>query len=432
MIQSRVLKGFRDSLPQSEKIRKNLISRLEKTFESFGFVPIDTPALEYTEILLGKGGGETDKQIFQFKDNGGRDVALRYDLTVPFARFYSMHHASLPSPFKRYHIAKVWRGEKPQNGRYREFFQCDFDSVGTDSVASDVEILMMMVSSFRNLGISGIEIHVAHRGLFNAFLAHLGLESLSVDILRTVDRLRKIGRQETGKLLLDITQSEEKAEAVLDFISTVENEDAEQIIQRLETLSGGESEFSQRLRDIYALLDEVGMADSIVIDPSITRGLDYYTGIVYETFVKELPSIGSVCSGGRYDNLTGLYMKQTVTGVGSSIGLDRLIAALEELSHPLVQETSSTDLIIFHDGKSTLARRAAIAQKLRAAGVRVDLYPEGKKMGIQFKYAEQHAVPYGLFVRDDELLLRNLKSRNEITAPKDDTAAIADAVSQRI
>ncbi len=432
MIQSRVLKGFRDSLPQSEQIRKTLISKLERTFESFGFVPIDTPALEYTEILLGKGGGETDKQIFQFQDNGGRDVALRYDLTVPFARFYSMYHNTLPSPFKRYHIAKVWRGEKPQNGRYREFFQCDFDSVGTDSVASDSEILMMMVSSFRNLGISGIEIHVAHRGLFNAFLKYQGISEASVEILRTVDKLRKIGREETRKQLLEVTSSETAADAVLDFITTEEGETADQIIARLEALSGGESEYSLRLKNLYTLLAEVGMSDSIVIDPSITRGLDYYTGIVYETFVKELPSIGSVCSGGRYDNLTGLYMKQAVTGVGSSIGLDRLIAALEELSHPIVKETSSTDIIIFNDGNSSLAQRASAAQKLRAMGVRIDLYLDDKKMGAQFKYAEQHAVPYGLFLKDNEILLRNLKSREELKVPSDQLEKVYAAVTERM
>ncbi len=431
MIQSRVLKGFRDSLPGVEKIRKNLIYQLERTFESFGFVPIDTPALEYTEILLGKGGGETDKQIFHFQDNGGRDVALRYDLTVPFARFIAMNHSTLPFPFKRYHIAKVWRGEKPQNGRYREFFQCDFDIVGVDNTAADAQILMMMVSSFRNLGISGITIHVAHRGLFNAFLDHIGMSGNSVEILRTVDKLRKIGLNETREQLVSITGDEGKAEAILKFITTAEGENAEAIISRLESLSGGESEYSIRLRELYSLLEEIGMSDAIVIDPSITRGLDYYTGIVYETFVDALPSIGSVCSGGRYDNLTGLYMKEAVTGVGSSIGLDRLIAALEELNHPLVLNQASTDVIIFQDGKSAIARSSSVAQELRAAQIRVDQFLEPKKMGAQFKYAEQNSIPYGLFIHEDgSLTLRNLKNRTDLVTSS--VREIAEGISKRI
>ncbi|MBN2859516.1 MAG: histidine--tRNA ligase [Sphaerochaetaceae bacterium] len=439
MIQSRVLKGFRDSLPRGEQIRKSLIARLEKTFESYGFVPIDTPALEYTEILLGKGGGETDKQIFQFRDNGGRDVALRYDLTVPFARFFSMHHATLPSPFKRYHIAKVWRGEKPQNGRYREFFQCDFDIVGTDSVFSDAEILMMMISSFRNLGIDGVRIHVAHRGLFNTFLMHAGISEKSEDILRTVDKMRKIGTDATRDQLVDILSSLDGVDAVtsartvLDFITCREESLSNmERIDLLESLSGGESASSSRLRQLLTILESSGMADAIMIDPSITRGLDYYTGIVYETFFTDLPSIGSVCSGGRYDNLTGLYMKEPVTGVGSSIGLDRLIAALEELTHPLVQESPSAEILIFNDDRTSFQSRVSVAEQLRTEGLRVDLYLDQKKMALQFKYAQQHDIPYGLFVReDDSLLVRDLKTRKDITVQPDMTDTIKRFITQR-
>ncbi len=439
MIQSRVLKGFRDSLPRGEQIRKSLIARLEKTFESYGFVPIDTPALEYTEILLGKGGGETDKQIFQFQDNGGRDVALRYDLTVPFARFFSMHHTTLPSPFKRYHIAKVWRGEKPQNGRYREFFQCDFDIVGTDSILSDAEILMMMISSFRNLGIEGVQIHVAHRGLFNAFLSYAGIREKSEDILRTVDKMRKIGSEETRNQLEQIissvkpSQAEEAAQTIIDFITCKEQSLSNtERIDLLESLSGGESESSLRLRQLIAILEASGMSDAILIDPSITRGLDYYTGIVYETFFTDLPSIGSVCSGGRYDNLTGLYMKEPVTGVGSSIGLDRLIAALEELSHPLVRESASADVIIFNDDRSSFHDRVSAAQQLREEGLRVDLYLDTKKMALQFKYAQQHDIPYGLFVREDQsLLVRDLKTREEFTFQPGTAGTLMRHITQR-
>ena len=199
MIEPAVLKGFRDSLPEEEIPKKRIIRILEDVFSSYGFVPIDTPVLEYTEVLLGKGGGETDKQIFRFQDNGGRQVAMRFDLTVPFARFLAMHHDKLGVPFKRYHINKVWRGENHQKGRYREFIQCDFDIVGADNAEADYEILSMMHRSFSALGIDGYTFHLSHRALFSAFLAHIGIENKSIDILRTVDKMRKIGTDEVRK-----------------------------------------------------------------------------------------------------------------------------------------------------------------------------------------------------------------------------------------
>ena len=219
MIDPIVLKGFRDSLPGEEIPKKNIERKLESVFESFGFVPIDTPVLEYESVLLGKGGGETDKQIFHFEDNGGRKVAMRFDLTVPFARFLALHHAELPLPFKRYHIAKAWRGENPQKGRYREFTQCDFDIVGADNALSDAEILSLMHSSFAALGIENYTFHLSHRGLFTLFLSKLDAEKDIVEILRTVDKLRKIGEEEVRKLLAQITSSDDKADKIIAFIT---------------------------------------------------------------------------------------------------------------------------------------------------------------------------------------------------------------------
>ncbi len=337
IIEPRVLKGFRDFLPSMEIPKKAIINNLEKHFRSYGFVPIDTPVLEYTEVLLGKGGGETDKQIFHFKDNGERDVALRFDLTVPFARFLAQHQSelSLP-PFKRFHIDKVWRGENPpQKGRYREFTQCDFDIVGVDNAEADFEILSMMDSSFSVMGVENYQFCIAHRGLFNAFLAHHEVLEQSVEILRTVDKLRKIGREEVLNLLVELTGDAQKATAILEYIS--KEDEAEPFLttlERLTALSGGENPHSERMRTIYSYLCEAGIEKHFTFDPpSITRGLDYYTGIVYETFLTELPPhFGSVCSGGRYNDLASLYTKEELPGVGSSIGLDRLLAALEELS----------------------------------------------------------------------------------------------------
>ena len=225
MIEPVVLKGFRDSLPKDEIPKKKIIRKLEDVFTSFGFSPIDTPVLEYTDVLLGKGGGETDKQIFRFKDNGGRDVAMRFDLTVPFARFMAAHHSEVGVPFKRYHISKVWRGENPQKGRYREFIQCDFDIVGADNTLSDVEILSMMHASFAALGIERYTFHISHRGLFSLFLASIGIEDKSIEVLRTVDKLRKIGEDEVRKLLTEITGDEGKANAVISYITAGDGKD---------------------------------------------------------------------------------------------------------------------------------------------------------------------------------------------------------------
>ena len=416
MIQSKVLKGFRDSLPSQEIVKKQIISLLENTFSTYGFVPIDTPVLEYTEVLLGKGGGETDKQIFHFADNGGRDVALRFDLTVPFARFMAQHYNELALPFKRYHINKVWRGENPQKGRYREFYQCDFDIVGIDNTSSDVEILMMMYSSLLALKLENVSIHINHRGLFNAFLDFHALTPFSVEILRTVDKVRKIGENETIALLTEIVKNEEKAKKIIKFITPVEGEDPFETIKRLTKEAGGECESSIRLFEIYNALVEQDMATSIIIDPSITRGLDYYTGIVYETFLNDLPGIGSICSGGRYNDLASLYTKENLPGVGSSIGLDRLLSALEELGSPFFDNNSSADVIIFNTEEKLNKEYQKIAKELRELGIRVDVYLQTKKINAQFKYAGQNNIPFGLFINEGKsYTLRELSSRTDST-----------------
>ena len=410
MIDPVILKGFRDSMPQEEIPKRKITSILEKGFQSYGFVPIDTPVLEYSSVLLGKGGGETDKQVFHFEDNGGREVAMRFDLTVPFARFMAAHYSELALPFKRYHINKVWRGEKPQKGRYREFIQCDFDIVGVDNVQADFEILSMMHHSFSLMGVDGYTFHISHRGLFNTFLEKEGIADKSIDILRAVDKLMKIGKDSVREILIETIGDEKKADKVLEYI-TAGGSSFLETLSVLETLSGGSSEGSERLRAIYALLSEVGIADSFVLDPSITRGLDYYTGIVYETFLDALPSLGSVCSGGRYNNLASLYTKETLPGVGSSIGLDRLIAGLEELKSPILQDSSSSDVLIIYRPEE-LAKAEKTAYELRRKGKRVDVYLEpNHKAKRVFDYAEKNNIPYSISFKDDEIVLKNHATR---------------------
>jgi hypothetical protein len=400
LIQPKVLKGFRDFLPHDEIRRALLIETVTNVFRNAGFVPIDTPALESSEVLLRKSNGETEKQVFRFNDNGGRDVALRFDLTVPFARFIAEHYSELYFPFKRYHIAKVWRGEKPQAGRYREFIQCDFDSVGSDCAYTDFEILKVMYDALTALGVTHFRIHISHRGIFNRFLERLKLKDKSEDILRIVDKLAKIGKDAVIEQLADIAGSD-KAEQIVQYSSgSPIGADFEAVLAHIESLAGGAAPDTTRLRDVYQLLGDAGIAGSFVLDPSITRGLDYYTGIVYETFLTDLPQLGSVCSGGRYDNLTGLYMKDTVSGVGASIGLDRLLAGLEQLGIG-AQTAGFIDALVFYEkesGNSALRRNSAAARYLEQCGCRVEVFPEPKKMPQQYGYAEKKGIRWGLFI----------------------------------
>ena len=279
IIEPRNLRGFRDSLPRDEARREEIQSKLCRVFRSFGFVPIDTPALEYAEILLGKGGGETDKQIYRFLDHGRRDVALRFDLTVPFARFMAAHAHELYLPFKRYHIAKVWRGENTQRGRYREFIQIDFDIVGTDSPSSDFEILALIQASFWALGIGRFRIHVSHRELFNEVLRRRGLEAQYLPILREIDKMRKTGSEQTRARLAALCGAG-GAEAVLSFVSTCATD--EDTFEKVSALVPPSSPPLERLRTLWSCIRECGLEEYFRFDPAVTRGLDYYTGVVYE------------------------------------------------------------------------------------------------------------------------------------------------------
>lgn len=415
IIEPRVLKGFRDILPAGEIERAGLMEKITKVYRSYGFVPIDTPVLEYSEILLRKSNGETEKQVFRFEDNGKRDVAMRFDLTVPFARFTAEHESELYFPFKRYHLAKVWRGEKPQAGRYREFVQCDIDTVGSDSAAADFEILSIMRAALAEIGVSDVTIHVNHRGIFNRFLAKIGAADKSEDILRSVDKLAKAGEEEVKKELVEYTGSDEKASEILKYISGAGDFDS--TLDMLEKMAGGPDSDTQRMRDIRGMMKAAGIEATYVLDPSITRGLDYYTGVVYETFLNQLPSIGSVCSGGRYDNLAGLYTKTKLPGVGASIGLDRLIAGLEQLGKTS-RKGSYLDAEIYCMDGNLSVHYQGVAAALRTKGINVEVFPEPKKMGQQYAVTEAKSVPWGLLIGSNEaeknlVTLKNLATREQ-------------------
>ncbi|HUI71810.1 MAG TPA: histidine--tRNA ligase [Spirochaetia bacterium] len=412
LIEPRVLKGFRDFLPDKEAQRLAILRRLEEVFRLCGFAPIDTPVLEYADVLLGKGGGETDKQVYRFRDHGDRDVALRFDLTVPFARFMAAHLSELSLPFRRWHAAKVWRGENTQRGRYREFMQVDFDIVGADSASADLEILLLMRRCMAALGMAKSTIHFAHRGVFNDFIAALGLQSKTVEVLRTIDKARKVGQQKTLEALEEITGAQD-AQKITRFIEP--HGSWAESLSSLRDAVGATNEGVQRLSAICAGLDELSLSSSFCLDPSITRGLDYYTGVVFETFLADLPGIGSVCSGGRYNDLASLYTHQKLPGVGASIGVDRLMAAIDELG--LASSSGSApSLIVVCLEERLLGDYHRTVEAFREAGVSAEVYPEQKKLAVQFAYAEKKGIPLALVRGEKEVTLgivglKDLRSR---------------------
>jgi len=403
-IEPRTLKGFRDYLPEAMIAREWLIDTARRVYRSYGFSPIDTPALEYLEILTGKGSDETDKQLYKFEDHGGRWVGMRFDLTVPLARFAAQHIGQLGTPFKRYHIASVWRGENTQRGRYREFMQCDFDTIGTRSQGADIETTLVIHDLFQALDIRDFTIHVNNRLVLSGLLERFDLADKTTPVLRALDKLAKIGREKVADEMVAVAgASREGAESVL-ALAEISGDNA-QILSKLEALVAGTEKGAEgvaKLRDLVAAVTAVGVEPARVrIAPSIARGLDYYTGTVFETFLDKLPAIGSVCSGGRYDNLAGLYTKEELPGIGASLGLDRLLAALEELG--LVRKVSTTAPVFIPLFDATrLHDYLRLAAAIRRQGIGVEVYPDAKKLGQQLKYADRRGFALAVIVGGDE------------------------------
>ncbi len=405
LITPRTLKGFRDYLPEAMIPREHLIDTARRVYRSFGFSPIDTPVLEYLEILKGKGGEESDRLMYAFKDHGDRDVGMRFDLTVPLARFVAQHIGQLGTPFKRYHIAKVWRGENTHRGRYREFMQCDFDTIGTESLAADTEMVLVIHDLLQAIGITDFQIHINNRQVLNGLLDKLGLSEKSGAVLRALDKLGKIGPEKVcEEMMATAGTTAEQAKHVLELAS-LEGTRSD-VLKQLDALVSG-NEVGQRgvhaLSQIVSDAEAAGVsADRLTLDVSIARGLDYYTGTVVETILTKLPEIGSVCSGGRYDDLASMYTKERLPGIGASLGLDRLLAAMEELG--LVEPTSTTApiLIPFFDA-SRLADYLRLATKLRQAGFGVEVYPEPRKLAQQLKYADRKGFRLAIIAGSREL-----------------------------
>ena len=402
---ARTLKGFRDYLPEVEIPRSRMLRRVVDVFESFGFSPLSTPALEYSEILLGKCGDEGDKLLYRFEDNGGRDVALRYDLTVPLARVVAQH-GHLDRPFKRYQIAPVWRAEKPARGRFREFTQCDVDIVGEASVRADAECMMVGIEVLNACGVPNYEMRMNHRGVLDGMLDRAGItdEAQRLKTLRVLDKLDKIGRD---GVTAELTEGVDLGARTIDSLF--------EIVERpvaglgdLEALGDlfGESERgragAEALHELLGILEAAGHAEHVRVDLSIARGLDYYTGAIYETFIVGRENFGSVMSGGRYDELLGRFAKQSIPAVGICLGVDRLISALIDLDLLEAGSGTSQAYIVLFDA-ADFGRNAALAQSLRKAGVAVEMGLSARKLGKQFKSAERKGCRFVLMLGDDEV-----------------------------
>jgi histidyl-tRNA synthetase len=433
IIPPRTLSGFRDYLPEVMLAREKVLETARRVYRSYGFTPIDTPAGEALDVLLGKGGDESDKLVYRVRSakSDKEEMGLRFDLTVPFARFAAQYINQLGTPFKRYAMGPVWRGERPGHGRYREFWQCDFDTIGTTSNAADIETVMVINDLFAAIGFDRFEIRINNRMVLNGLLSLKGVADKSVSLLRSLDKLAKIGKE---KVVLEMVQeagvSHDIANAIVELAETSGTN--EQILlkvqQWFEALEAKEGLAGLRcLRELLQVSKAAGIPEGrIKIDLSICRGLDYYTGTIYETFLTDLPGIGSVCSGGRYDNLASKYTKQVLPGVGASLGLDRLIAAMEELKHPLLtgQSTPAEVLVVQFDA-AKLGEYERIARTLRKAGIAVEVYPDAKKVGHQLGYAEKRGFKWALIAGDDEFArgvwkLKDLAKREEQTVSEAD------------
>ncbi|MBI1249487.1 histidine--tRNA ligase [bacterium] len=423
MIQPRTLKGFRDYLPDVMMPREELINTARRVYRSYGFAPIDTPTLEYAEILLGKGSDETDRQMYRFEDHGKRDVGMRFDLTVPLARFAAQHIGDLGTPFKRYHIATVWRGENTQRGRYREFMQCDFDTIGTKSLVADIETALVIHDLMVAIGFDDFTVRVNNRQVLSGLLEKLGLAEKSTEILRALDKLAKIGAEKVAEEMQQAAGATAEQAAQVLKLAEIEGT-TDDILIALDGLVAGNEKGEigvGQLRDLTQATSAAGVpSDRLQIDVSIARGLDYYTGTIFETFLGELPGIGSVCSGGRYNDLASLYTNQELPGIGASLGLDRLLAAMEELGKIDNRTTPAEVFIAYFDEKS-LPRYLQIAAQLRGAGFNVELYPEAKKIGQQLKYADRRGFKVAVVAGDRELeencvQLKSLKTGDSQTA----------------
>ena len=432
-IKPRTLSGFMELLPGKQIQMERIMGVLKDTYSRYGFAPLDTPAIEDAQILLAKGGGETEKQIYRFQ-KGDSDLALRFDLTVPLAKYVALHYNDLAFPFRRYQISKVYRGERAQRGRFREFYQADIDIIGDGKldILNEAEIPAIIYQVFRGFGLTRFQIRVNNRKILGGFYHMLGLSEKSGDIMRTVDKLDKIGKEKVGEILReDCGLTQEETAQILEFMAISGTND--QVLSALSGYRGRNEMFDQGLTELEAVTRSLAAfgvpQENFGVDLTIARGLDYYTGTVYETTLLDHPEIGSVCSGGRYDNLAGYYIDKALPGVGISIGLTRLFYVLDEqglLNDKL--PTAPADALVL-PMTADPAPAIALAQSLREEGLRVQLYGEQKKFKQKMTYADKLAVPFVVLLGEDELAqgkcsVKNMTTGEQVTVTASEAAQL--------
>ncbi|NLX63063.1 MAG: histidine--tRNA ligase [Tissierellia bacterium] len=416
IIKPSILAGFMELTPPDQILFNRMMDTIRENYERFGFLPIDTPVIEKAEILLAKGGGETEKQIYRFQ-KGDTDLALRFDLTVPLARYVAQHYSELTFPFRRYHIGKVYRGEKAQRGRFREFYQCDIDIIGNGKldIINDAEIPSVIYSTFKDLGFDEFTIKINNRKVLKGFFQYLGIED-SQEVLRSIDKLEKIGQEGVIKELKEQGLEEKVIDEIINFIN-IKGSNLE-IIERLKALNINNEIFNMGVEELELVNRYVGLfgvpEENFSIDLTIARGLDYYTGTVYETFLDNYPDIGSICSGGRYDDLAGFYTKQKLPGVGISIGLTRLFYQLTEAKLIKSEDQSLIKVIIIPMG-DYLEKSVETASILRKNGINTQVYLEKAKVGKKFTFADKLGIPYVIIIGEEEVeknfyTLRDMKT----------------------
>lgn len=416
-IEPRTLAGFMELLPNEQILFEQMKQTIEKTYQKFGFLPLDTPILELSEVLLAKAGGETEKQIYRFT-KGDTDISMRFDLTVPLAKYVAKNYGNLSFPFRRYQIGKVYRGEKTQKGRFREFYQCDIDIIGDGElgIVNDAEIPSVIYNLISDLGFNDFTICINNRKVLNGLFKEVNQEQNAVDIMRTIDKLAKIGKEKVLEELREIGVDDQAIERILTFIEIDGTTDEK--ISKLENLGILNEMFVQGLEELKQVVKYIrifGVPDThFKIDLTIARGLDYYTGTVYETFLNNYKELGSVCSGGRYENLAEYYTDKKLPGVGISIGLTRLFYKLNELQLIKSDKYSMSDILIIPMTED-MTKSIELASNLRKEGINTEVYLNDKKLKAKFKYADKLKIPYVIVIGENEiktgkLTLKNMKT----------------------
>ncbi len=424
----RTLPGFMELKPNEQILFNQIKEKIEESYKRFGFLPLDTPILELSEVLLAKAGGETEKQIYRF--TRGDDLAMRFDLTVPLAKYVSKNYGELQFPFRRYQIGKVYRGERPQKGRFREFYQADIDIIGDGelSIMNDAEIPSIIYTTFKNLGFDDFTIRINNRKILNGLFEYLNIVELSTEIMRIIDKLEKIGKENVKLELLKLNIEEEIVDKILEFISISGNN--EEKIEALEKLNIKNEVFEKgffELKEVIKYIRLFGVPEgNFSIDLTIARGLDYYTGTVYETFLDNYREIGSVCSGGRYDNLAENYTDKSLPGVGIAIGVTRLFDQLNDLKLIKTEKESISDVLVISTSDD-VSECLPIANTFRKEGINTEVYMNDKKMKAKFKYADKLKIPYVAIIGEDELKENKVSLKNLVTG-KQDTINIQEAV----